>query len=430
MSGSRPGLCGRLFVVATPIGNDEDISKRALDVIGSVDIVAAEDTRTARRLMSRNQIKKPVMSCHSYNQERRIPKILDYLGKGKDIALMTDAGTPGISDPGGKVVKAVADAGFRTVPVPGPCAAVAAISVSGLAGKGYVFIGFLPRSRKKRRQEIEVSASLNKPLVMYESPRRIRSLLEDIFHVLGEVQVMIARELTKTHEEIMRGRLPEVIAMLTEEPRGECVVVVETKSESISAADNPIAIPKDFSVDLEKMRQSGMSMSGVAKALAAKSGFSKSRAYKLLLEAGEQEKQGVETSGKRQKAHVSFVCRGHEKIRATHEKTMEFKAEEILTPRETCVLGVSASIGDLDFSILSDEIEVVLQVDSMTAVFRATRNPRFSSNKSIVFRRSRFNCRKTLGVEAEMTAAQVDRKMVALMREPSSVMKVTVRNRN
>ena len=216
---------GTLYVVATPIGNLEDISARALRVLGEVDLIAAEDTRTTRKLLTRYGLRVPMVSLFDANVRRRIPKLLAELDEGKDIALVSEAGTPLISDPGALLVKAAAEAGHTVTPIPGPTAIAALLSVAGLPADKFTFLGFLPRRAGQRRRMIEAISEQEWPIVLYESPHRIIATLEALRDVLRDRDTVIGREMTKLHEEIFRGTLSEAIDHF-QKPRGEFSVVV------------------------------------------------------------------------------------------------------------------------------------------------------------------------------------------------------------
>ena len=411
---SDPALAGRLHVVATPIGHWDDLSARALTVLESADWVAAEDTRYARRLLAHFKLERPLVSCHAHNQARRIPEILERLRRGDDVALITDAGTPGVSDPGGEVVAAVARAGFRVVPVPGACAATAAVSISGMAGRGFVFLGYLPRAQGKRATELKRYAAEPRPLVIYESPRRVHKLLQVLRETLGEREAMLGRELTKVHEEILRGSLGELTEALPAEPRGEFVVVVGASPPGEAAMPAPSADDRNAAV--QRALASGESKTRAAKALARELGVARAEAYRLLLEA-----EQVSTR------EVRLVARGHHTLRATHHKSLELKRDTGLDLRETCVVGVGAAWDPEALRELPAEIGVTLEAGEHSARFTATRNPRFASRESMVFRTSRYNDRRTLGVEATLTARDLDRALVEALKDPQAELVVTIR---
>ena len=216
---------GVLYVVATPIGNLEDISARALRVLGEVDLIAAEDTRTTRKLLTRYGLRVPMVSLFDANVKRRIPQLLKELDEGKDVALVSEAGTPLISDPGALLVRAAAEASHTVTPIPGPTAIAALLSVAGLPADKFTFLGFLPRRAGQRRRMIEAVSEQGWPTVLYESPHRIIATLEALRDVLGDRETVIGREMTKLHEEIFRGTLSEAIDHF-QKPRGEFSVVV------------------------------------------------------------------------------------------------------------------------------------------------------------------------------------------------------------
>jgi len=217
---------GVLHVVGTPLGNLEDLSPRVVATLRACALVACEDTRVTRVLLDRHGIDVPVVSCHRFNEQSRSERILKTLGEGLDVALTTDAGTPGISDPGAAVVRAARGAGFAVSPVPGPSALVALWSVSGLEGP-FTFIGFLPQRGGERRRALTALASEPRPLVFYESPHRILGMLEDAEATLGDRPALLGRELTKLHEEVAAGRLSEIRERLARgQVRGEITLIV------------------------------------------------------------------------------------------------------------------------------------------------------------------------------------------------------------
>ncbi|MCU0784231.1 MAG: 16S rRNA (cytidine(1402)-2'-O)-methyltransferase [Verrucomicrobia bacterium] len=222
-----PLTAGTLYLVATPIGNLEDITLRALRVLRECDVVAAEDTRRTGQLLKHFGISKPLLSYFQFNEARRSEEIIERLRRGEKVALVTDAGSPGISDPGERVVKAAIAAGLRVESVPGPCALVAALTASGLPTDEFHFIGFLPHKSGQRRNQLESLKAFAGTLVLYESPYRIEKLLAELNEVFPERNVVIARELTKKFEEFLRGKPAELIAVTAKRSRkGEFVVLV------------------------------------------------------------------------------------------------------------------------------------------------------------------------------------------------------------
>lgn len=220
-------ISGTLYLVATPIGNLEDITLRALRILKECDVVAAEDTRRTGQLLKHFQISKPLLSYFQFNEARRSEEILERLRRGENVALVTDAGSPGISDPGERVVRAAISAGLRVEAVPGPCALVAALTASGLPTDEFHFVGFLPHKSGARRKELERLRETGGTLILYESPYRIEKLLGELAEVFPERMVVLARELTKKFEEYLRGSPAELLAATRQRPRkGEFVVLV------------------------------------------------------------------------------------------------------------------------------------------------------------------------------------------------------------
>jgi 16S rRNA (cytidine1402-2'-O)-methyltransferase len=221
-----------LYLVATPIGNLEDITLRALRVLKECDVVAAEDTRHSGQLLKHFNISKPLLSYFQFNEAKRSEEIIERLRNGQKVALVTDAGTPGISDPGERVVKAALAAGFRVESIPGACALVTALTSSGLSTEEFHFIGFLPHKSGQRRKKLESLKSFDGTLVLYESPYRIEKLLGELHEVFPQRRVVLARELTKKFEEFLRGKPAELLEILKKRSlKGEFVVLIEGVTE-------------------------------------------------------------------------------------------------------------------------------------------------------------------------------------------------------
>jgi len=219
---------GILYIVSTPIGNLEDITLRALRILKEVDLIAAEDTRRTRQLLSHYGIHKPLLSYHEHNRRMREESLLEELRKGMSVALVTDAGTPGISDPGEHLVRRAVQESIPLVPIPGPSALAAALSVSGLPTDSFLFYGFLPSKATGRQKLLHSLKERAETLIFYESPKRLRPFLEDAWQILGERQVVVAREMTKVYEEVYRGTTSEVLRKLGEEDiKGEVTIVME-----------------------------------------------------------------------------------------------------------------------------------------------------------------------------------------------------------
>ncbi|MCL0069250.1 16S rRNA (cytidine(1402)-2'-O)-methyltransferase [Dehalococcoidia bacterium] len=226
-----------LYVVATPIGNLEDVTLRAIRVLHEVGLIAAEDTRRTKRLLSAHQIKTPLTSYHEHNKRAKLPYLLRALEHG-DVALISEAGMPGINDPGYDLVLAAVDRDAKVVPVPGPSAIPAALAVSGLTTEQFIHLGFLPRKKGARRKLLQSIAAEPRTIVAFETPHRLRSALVDLGEVLGERRLAICREMTKLHEEIFRGTVSQAIEHFAK-PRGEFTLVIEGKAREPRCADRP-----------------------------------------------------------------------------------------------------------------------------------------------------------------------------------------------
>ena len=221
---------GILYIVSTPIGNLDDITLRALKILRHVDLIAAEDTRRTRRLLSHFDIHTPLVSYFEHNELKRLDKLLSHLKRGKEIALVSDAGTPGISDPGFRLIQQAIEKGIPVIPIPGPSAVIAALSISGLATDSFYFAGFLPRKGGKRRKLLEKLGDLDGTSILYESPHRLMKTLGDLLEICGDRQIVVTRELTKAFEEAIRGSICEVInALEGRRIKGEVTIVLAGK---------------------------------------------------------------------------------------------------------------------------------------------------------------------------------------------------------
>ncbi len=269
-----PDQTGIVHVVATPIGNLEDTSQRALRVLREVSLIACEDTRRTARLCARFDIRTPRVSLHAHNEARRLPGLLRKLEAGESIAVVSDAGTPLVSDPAARLVREAAAAGFRVVPVPGPSAVLAALVASGLPAERFAFFGFRPRSGRRRGAWLEQVAAFPGTVIVFEAPGRVGDTLRDLFERLGPRPVAVARELTKRHEEVLRGQLGEIeISKL----RGEVTLVIGGPAES-----PPIPL-KDAQGQALELARLGLPTREAARRLAAATGLSQKRAYALIL---------------------------------------------------------------------------------------------------------------------------------------------------
>ena len=276
---------GILYVVGTPIGNLEDVTVRAARVLASVALVAAEDTRVTRRLLAHLEARPRVVSCNEHNWQRRLPSLLEALEAG-DVALVTDAGSPGISDPGAGLVAAIAEAGHEVVSVPGVSAVAAALSVAGFAADRFVFLGFLPRRGTERRAALEDAASLGQTLVLFEAPHRLKATLADIAETLGDPPLAVCRELTKLHEEVWRGTASGALDYFAE-PRGEFTIVVGAAAadEGVDAAATEPAITVAAAREaLAQRRAEGMRGREAVAEVVAATGLSRRVVYGLWVE--------------------------------------------------------------------------------------------------------------------------------------------------
>jgi 16S rRNA (cytidine1402-2'-O)-methyltransferase len=269
---------GTLFVVGTPIGNLADLTDRARSTLAAVDLVAAEDTRRTGRLLSGLGIETRLVSLFEGNERDRTPQLLAKLRDGADVALVSDAGMPGVSDPGFRLVSACADEGIDVRVVPGPSSVTAALVVSGLPADRWVFEGFPPRRKGERRERLRALAAERRTIVLFESPLRLTALLRDLLEELGDRRVAVARELTKLHEEVLRGRVSEVLRTLSDTaPRGEVVLVVE-------GAGEPVAPDLDELVaGARRLVEGGMRKRQAAATIARERGGSANEIYEALV---------------------------------------------------------------------------------------------------------------------------------------------------
>ena len=270
---------GVLYVVATPIGNLEDITLRALRVLGEVGLIAAEDTRTTRKLLTHYRIKTPLTSYHEHNRAAKIPHIMKAL-ETKDVALVSDAGMPGISDPGYELVTEAIKEGIRVVPVPGPSAVIAALAVSGLPAEGFLFLGFLPRRRGDRRKLLESLKLQPFTMIAFEAPHRLAGSLEDLLAVLGDRRIAICREITKVHEEVFRGEVSQAIAHFSQY-RGEFTLVISGAGPEAAAA----VVDTDWvREELRKLKGNGLGAKDSVAQVTQASGLPRRDVYRLWLE--------------------------------------------------------------------------------------------------------------------------------------------------
>ena len=281
-------MAGTLYLVATPIGNLEDITHRALRVLKEVDLIACEDTRHTRYLLNHYGIKTKMLSYHEHNERERAAELSALLESGASVAVVSDAGTPGISDPGFRLVNDAIKTGARVVPVPGPAAFIAALVASGLPTDEFFFGGFLPARSAQRRARLMEMRSFDSTLIFYEAPHRIAQTLRDAREILGEREAAVARELTKIHEEVARGRLSDLAARFAAEDaaRGEMVLVIDRREIISEAASETSDV--DIATRVAALENEGMDSRAALKRVARELGISRSEAYRRLVQARER----------------------------------------------------------------------------------------------------------------------------------------------
>jgi 16S rRNA (cytidine1402-2'-O)-methyltransferase len=278
---------GCLYVVATPIGNLEDITLRALRVLKEVDVIACEDTRQTLKLLSHFEIQKRTVSYHEHNEITQAPELVIEMEQGGKVALVTDAGTPAISDPGHRLVSLCLRHGITVVPIPGPSAFVAALSASGMRSEEFSFIGFLPARQSERRKALRAIAAELRTLVLYEAPHRVLDTLEDALEILGNRPAVIARELTKVYEEFLRGYLQDLVEAARKKPaRGEITLLIgpaDGNAPQLASAENPAnAMPLARRVE-EITKERDVDRKAALKQAARERGLTRREAYKQLL---------------------------------------------------------------------------------------------------------------------------------------------------
>jgi 16S rRNA (cytidine1402-2'-O)-methyltransferase len=276
---------GTLYLVATPIGNLQDISGRALETLGKVRLIAAEDTRQTRKLLNHYAIHTPLISYHEHNKLSRLSEVLAVLDEA-DIALVSDAGTPALNDPGYELVKAALQAGYSVSPIPGPSAPLAALVASGLPTDAFLYLGYLPRKTGERQTLLNKIAALPYTLVFLETPHRLGSALQDLQSELGDRPIAVARELTKLHEEIFRGSLSQALAHFSAQPaRGEITLVIEGNKAQVAWSKEQVLS------QLERLLSEGHSAAQSAAEVADQSGWPRRTLYRLVMELQKRSKQ-------------------------------------------------------------------------------------------------------------------------------------------
>jgi 16S rRNA (cytidine1402-2'-O)-methyltransferase len=274
-------VTGTLYVVATPLGNLGDLTVRAAEVLRRVPVVAAEDTRRTRTLLTHIGANPSLISFHAHSRERRLDALLEILAEGRDVALVSDAGTPVVSDPGADLVAAAREAGIAVVPVPGPSAVATALSVSGLGGDRYLFLGFVPRKGAERQRLLQRAASEEWSVVFFEAPGRVAELLEDLAGLAGPARrATVARELTKLHEEVRSGSLADLALYYSRtEPRGEITVVLEGTGAPLAPPDRT----EEATALAAALLADGVTRKEAARRLSAELGLARNDAYRLVM---------------------------------------------------------------------------------------------------------------------------------------------------
>jgi len=273
-------MSGTLFLIATPIGNLSDISLRALETLRAVDFIAAEDTRVTRKLLEHFEIKKPIVCYFEHNRRDSGDRILNRILGGESCALVSDAGTPGISDPGEDLVRLCADANVPMIAIPGPCAAVAALALSGLPSARFTFEGFLHVDKKRRHAHLNELISESRTMIFYEAPHKLKRTLFDLLEVFGDRNISISRELTKIYEETLRFSLSDAIDHFEKtSPRGEFVIIVEGNRESSA----PVVCLDEAVLTATALIESGLSVKDAVKRAAVETGCSKNELYKAVV---------------------------------------------------------------------------------------------------------------------------------------------------
>ena len=270
---------GILYLVATPIGNLSDITYRAVETLKNVDLIAAEDTRHTLKLLNHYQISKPLVSYYRHNEDVKSERLIEELLNGKNIALVSDAGTPGISDPGEELIKEAIKNNVKIVPIPGACAFVNALIISGLNTKSFCFYGFLPMNKKNRKEKLEEISKENKTVILYEAPHKIKNTLEDLYSVLGDINCVIARELTKIHEECTRGTLRAMIEKF-EQPKGEFVIMLDLNSNIKEKEETNLTVDELYEMYLKQ----GLDKREIIKKIAKDKKVAKNEIYQYFID--------------------------------------------------------------------------------------------------------------------------------------------------
>ena len=272
---------GNLYIIATPIGNLEDITLRAIRILKEVDLIAAEDTRHTLKLLNHLEISKPLISYHRHNEEIRTEELIKKLKTGKNIGLVSDAGTPGICDPGEEIIKKCIEESIKVVPIPGACAMINALITSGISTKEFIFLGFLPLNKKSRKEKLEEIKNANKTIILYEAPHKLKNTLNDLSDILQSREVVLARELTKIHEEYIRGTVKELMEK-TDNLKGEMILIIEKNNK-----DNEEELNSLNNLTLEEhynfYEKRGLNKKEIIKKIAKDRNVSKNEIYQYFI---------------------------------------------------------------------------------------------------------------------------------------------------
>ena len=274
-------MIGKLYIVATPIGNLEDITLRALRVLKEVDLIAAEDTRQTLKLLNHYEINKPLISYHRHNEETKSEILIEKLRNGENIALVSDAGTPGICDPGEEVIKKAIEDNIEVIPIPGACAMINALIVSGISTKEFEFLGFLPLNKKLRRQKLKEIENSSKTIIIYEAPHKMKTTLGDLKEILKDRKIVLARELTKIHEEFIRKSIEELLSEI-DTIKGEMILIIEGNKIDTEECKNfdEISLEDHYKLYEEK----GLNKKEIIKQIAKDRNVNKNEIYMYFLE--------------------------------------------------------------------------------------------------------------------------------------------------
>lgn len=270
---------GVLYIVATPIGNLEDITLRAIRILEEVDLIAAEDTRCTLKLLNHLNISKPMISYHRHNEKIRTEGLIKELKEGKNIAVVSDAGTPGICDPGETIIKKCIEENIKVIPIPGACAMISALIVSGIDTDEFKFLGFLPLNKKNRKNKLEEIQKSNKTIILYEAPHKLKNTLNDLNKILGNRKIVLAREITKVHEEYIRGTVEDILK-LVDSLKGEMILIIEKNINNIEENNfSNLTLEEHFNF----YKNQGLEKKEIIKKIAKDRNVNKNEIYKFFI---------------------------------------------------------------------------------------------------------------------------------------------------